>query len=325
MIKKFALFIFIFFLPTSLFCLTLENIDKWEEPLKEYFSKEKDVFTYKYFYSYLYIAQRDAYCCNRDIKSLDPLTARIVALLLPKFTTFPSLETDSESEAVAECIFQMIKRRIQNERDNRSTFHSPRPLPPKIQRIGHLIPWERELPCTPPPSFDLNHQMTLLRKERESLGEKEFSLLAAWSGRNEEHLEWRIMANQYMTENAVSLDTVLNVRALLMMAQYDAYLASFKGKVTYWIPRPFQIDPSIHLLAHPPHSPSYPSTHAAVAGAASVILSAFFPCAGWTQIAQDSAHTRVWAGVHTPQDIEAGFALGQEVGKNILYMKYQGH
>lgn len=319
MIKKFALFIFLFSLPSSLFCLTLENVNKWEAPLQRYFSQNKDHLIYTQLYTYLYAAQRDAFMRNPDIKSLDPLCAKLIKFFLPHFTNFPSMETDADSEALAELVFCIYKSRAEKERTNHAAFQSSRPLPPEIQKIAELIPWEGELPCTPPPSFDLKKQMALLAKERQALGEKEFSLIEAWSGRQEPRLEWRIIANQYMAEKSVPLCTVLNVRGLLMMALYDALLASFKGKVTYWIPRPFQLDPSILLLAYPPHSPSYPSTHATLAGAAEVILSSYFPCADWMEIALDSAYTRIWAGVHTPQDVQVGFELGQIVGKKILY------
>src|SRR5262245_18993849 len=60
--------------------------------------------------------------------------------------------------------------------------------------------------------------------------------------------------------------------ALLSVAIYDATIASWDSKYAYNRPRPSQADPSLTPLLPTPQSPSYPSDHAAVAGAASEVL-----------------------------------------------------
>ena len=105
-----------------------------------------------------------------------------------------------------------------------------------------------------------------------------------------------------------------------MMGLYDSLIAAFDAKYTYCIPRPWMVDDTVHPIISYPKSPSYPSGHATQAGAAAVILSFFFPndASMWQEIADDSSQSRIWAGVHTPQDAEQGEQLGKEVGASIL-------
>ena len=69
-----------------------------------------------------------------------------------------------------------------------------------------------------------------------------------------------------------------------------------------------------------PNSPSYPSEHAAAAGAASTILAYLFPEEAdlFAAKAEDAAQSRVLAGVNYPSDVEAGLALGRAVGEKMI-------
>src|SRR5215207_7296850 len=64
---------------------------------------------------------------------------------------------------------------------------------------------------------------------------------------------------------------------------------------------------------------SFPSLHAAVAGAASTVLTYLFPDAEpgrFDALAEEAATSRLWAGANYPSDAEAGLALGQaEIGR----------
>jgi PAP2 superfamily protein len=60
--------------------------------------------------------------------------------------------------------------------------------------------------------------------------------------------------------------------ALLSVAIYDATIAAWDSKYLYNRPRPSQIDLSLTPAIPNPQSPSYPSEHAVVAGAAAEVL-----------------------------------------------------
>lgn len=104
--------------------------------------------------------------------------------------------------------------------------------------------------------------------------------------------------------------------ALLNVAIYDAIVASWDAKYAYDRPRPTGVDPLIPM----PASPSYPSEHAAAAGAASTVLAYLFPEQAdyFLSTAEEAALSRVQAGVHFPSDVEAGLALGQSIGQRVV-------
>jgi membrane-associated phospholipid phosphatase len=66
-----------------------------------------------------------------------------------------------------------------------------------------------------------------------------------------------------------------------------------------------------------PDRSSYPSQHAAVAGAAATVLAYLFPAASsrWLDtLAEEAGVSRLWAGTNYRGDIDAGFALGRQIG-----------
>jgi membrane-associated phospholipid phosphatase len=65
--------------------------------------------------------------------------------------------------------------------------------------------------------------------------------------------------------------------ALLSVAIYDATVAAWDSKYAYNRLRPTAFDPSLTATLPNPQSPSYPSEHAAVAGAASTVLALSVP------------------------------------------------
>ena len=69
-----------------------------------------------------------------------------------------------------------------------------------------------------------------------------------------------------------------------------------------------------------PRHPAYPSGHSTVGGAASEMLSYFFPdhTALFDQLADNCGMARLWAGIHYRSDHEAGMALGRAVARSII-------
>ena len=68
-------------------------------------------------------------------------------------------------------------------------------------------------------------------------------------------------------------------------------------------------------------APSFPSLHAAVAGAAGAVLPYLFPDAEagrFEPLVEEAATSRLWAGANYPSDVEAGLALGQAIGERAV-------
>jgi membrane-associated phospholipid phosphatase len=109
-------------------------------------------------------------------------------------------------------------------------------------------------------------------------------------------------------------------QALVMVAIYDAVIAAWDSKYTYNRRRPSQLDPQLSTVIPNPHSPSYPSEHATVAGAAATVLSYLYPAerTTWETLAEQDGQSRLLAGVEFPSDVAAGLALGQQVGHAMI-------
>ena len=112
--------------------------------------------------------------------------------------------------------------------------------------------------------------------------------------------------------------------ALIHVAMYDAVLAAYHWKYQYNVAAP----EGVSTLVPVSPDPSYPSEHAAIAGAASKVLAYLYPsqpALRLDEMAEEAAQSRVAAGTNTPSDVEAGLALGRAVAdKVIAYAKTDG-
>jgi membrane-associated phospholipid phosphatase len=108
--------------------------------------------------------------------------------------------------------------------------------------------------------------------------------------------------------------------ALVMVAMYDAIIATWHWKYVYKRRRPAEVDPQLSTVVATPNSPSYPSEHAAAGRAAAEVLAYLYPAdaALFRQRAADAAQTRVQAGVQYPSDVAAGLELGRKVGEAVM-------
>jgi PAP2 superfamily protein len=131
---------------------------------------------------------------------------------------------------------------------------------------------------------------------------------------------WNEITTDQITKHKLSPPHSARARALVNVAIYDAIIAAWEAKYTYWRPRPGVDNPQVATLGVNPHSPSYPSEHAVVAGASAAVLAYLFPNAAklFDDLAQESGKSRLLAGVHYPSDVTAGFALGRAVASLVL-------
>jgi len=103
-------------------------------------------------------------------------------------------------------------------------------------------------------------------------------------------------------------------------AAFDAIIACFDTKYTYWLIRPSQADAAITLSLSLPNHPSYPSAHSCESGAFQGVLEDAFPAerAMLAEVAQEASMSRVYAGIHYRFDGVAGLALGREAARLAL-------
>jgi membrane-associated phospholipid phosphatase len=140
-------------------------------------------------------------------------------------------------------------------------------------------------------------------------------------------LTWRWARNAATLWSEIAGETILRrklpetdaARALmyLNMALSDATLACWDAKLTYWYPRPSQLDPRLDLSVPLPNFPSYPSAHATLFAAGAAVLGHLLPGEQprLDSLASEATDSRVWAGVHFPFDNSAGIQLGRQVAE----------
>jgi membrane-associated phospholipid phosphatase len=111
------------------------------------------------------------------------------------------------------------------------------------------------------------------------------------------------------------------INAVVNVTSYDAFVACWDAKYTYWGIRPNQYDTTFRpaIMITPPF-PGYPSGHAAISGAMAEIYSYFFPDEKeiFRQKAKEAAESRFQAGIHFRTDNEVALELGKEVATKVL-------
>jgi membrane-associated phospholipid phosphatase len=144
------------------------------------------------------------------------------------------------------------------------------------------------------------------------------AIVARW-GNGPAVIPWVTIGLELAGEFGFSGPRTARAQALLRTALYDTVLATLDAQGAYAREAPSIPDPTLTPMEGvKTDSPSFPSLHAAVAGAASTVLTYLFPDAEagrFETLAEEAATSRLWAGANYPSDVEAGLALGQAVGE----------
>jgi membrane-associated phospholipid phosphatase len=135
-------------------------------------------------------------------------------------------------------------------------------------------------------------------------------------------IPWVEVGIQLADEFGLSGPRDSRAQALLRTALYDTVLATLDAQGAYTREAPSVADPSLTPMEGvATDGSSFPSLHAAVAGAASTVLTYLFPDAEagrFETLAEEAATSPLWAGANYPSDVEAGLALGQAIGERAV-------
>jgi membrane-associated phospholipid phosphatase len=133
---------------------------------------------------------------------------------------------------------------------------------------------------------------------------------------------WYTFASLRMFEQGLDANPPRAARtyALMSVAHYDAAVACWDAKYTYWSFRPHQLEPTLTTLFPAPNYPSYPSGHACVSTAISEVIADQFPAAAETVRARatEALESRIWAGIHFRHELVSGQAIGLGVARKVL-------
>jgi hypothetical protein len=128
---------------------------------------------------------------------------------------------------------------------------------------------------------------------------------------------WTTINNEYIASQAKDPPLSSRNLAYTHAAMFDALVAAYHWKDVYKRQAPL----AGATLVDAGTVPSYPSEHAAIAGAASRVLGHLYPGkpgARLDDLAEQAADSRVAAGVNTRSDVEAGLALGRAVAEAVI-------
>ena len=130
---------------------------------------------------------------------------------------------------------------------------------------------------------------------------------------------WMGVASEAITTYGLSDRQATHVYAVLGATMFDALIACWDAKETYWFIRPWQADASIAVVpaVGKPNHPSYPSGHSCVSGSAAAVLAGFFPeeRERFEALASEAGVSRMYAGIHYRFDIERGLQIGRSVAE----------
>ena len=161
---------------------------------------------------------------------------------------------------------------------------------------------------------------------------------------------WNAITEQVAITHRDDIDTTARTFALLNLGLADATIALYDAKYTYRLWRPITAirladtdanplttpDPTWAPLATTPADPSYPGAHSTLSATAATILAARYgnhvsftitspTLPGTTRsfdslaaAATEAGLSRIYVGLHTRLDHEAGLTLGDQIGRYTL-------
>ena len=142
------------------------------------------------------------------------------------------------------------------------------------------------------------------------------ALVAKWGG-GPAVMPWAELGMALSDEFGLSGIRDNRAQTLLRVAMYDAVIAALDARAAY--PRDAPADARLTPISgEVADGGSFPSEHAAVAGAAATVLAYLFPDAEagrFEALAEEAAESRLWAGANFKSDTEAGLAIGRAVGE----------
>ena len=170
----------------------------------------------------------------------------------------------------------------------------------------------------PPPAFGSSHFLSDLAEVRaisDSRTAEQLGVARSWNANSGafttgalNQIALGLIRSHHRTEREAA-----RILAYANAAAFDAHIACFEAKFTYWFLRPSHADPAITLPIGLPNHPSYPSGHSCLTSAIMTVLIDAFPGerGRLEAIMVEAGMSRVFGGIHYRFDIEAGQAIGR--------------
>jgi membrane-associated phospholipid phosphatase len=180
----------------------------------------------------------------------------------------------------------------------------------------------------PPPAFGsdaYNAALQEIRAISDGLTATQLAIAQFWAPKGPAYLN--SVAAEMIVSHHNSEREAARVLALGNMAVFDVLNACFDAKFAYYLIRPSQADPQIHLPVGLPNHPSYPSGHSCVTSAYATVLASVFPDESDRLHAMvvEAGLSRMYGGLHYRFDCEVGQELGRNVAEYVMRVTAGGH
>lgn len=196
------------------------------------------------------------------------------------------------------------------------------PPPPEEPGAGTWRTWFLESPSelrlAPPPYDATAEELAELQEMRLARTPLRMSAAQHWDF-GPAGVPWERTHLEALARHPVGPPMAARNLAILSLAIYDASVAAWDSKLYHNREGPESLDPTLPALPLR-GTPSYPSEHAVVAGAASEVLAWLYPdeAQSFRDLGRSAAELRLHAGMAYRSDVEAGLALGQAVAARAI-------
>ncbi|MFD1019813.1 vanadium-dependent haloperoxidase [Thalassobacillus hwangdonensis] len=176
-----------------------------------------------------------------------------------------------------------------------------------------------ELEIVKPDRIDWYEELKLVQRVADRLTEED-KLKAVYWGSGPPSKQWVPIVDALIDTYGVEPPRAARILGALFSGLNDALVVTWYLKYKWLVPRPNQLDREFATVICTPNFPAYPSGHAAVSGAAEVILSYFFPSERrrLRELAEEDAESRLLGGVHFKVDNDQGLRLGRQIGRLVV-------
>jgi membrane-associated phospholipid phosphatase len=201
---------------------------------------------------------------------------------------------------------------------------------PVLPQAATWKPWILSTPgefrSAPPIAFDSAEraaelaELKIFPRTPKTNSDAAFWEYAAGGRRNFQYWDQTLNALIFEYQLEFSPPRAARAYALLWTTYYDAGVACWDSKYTYWMIRPFQADPDLKPVFATSNHPSYPAAHGCLSHAAAGMLGYLFPRAAdtLTALADEANLSRIAAGIHYRSDTIAGRKLGLAVAEKAI-------
>lgn len=290
------------------------------------------------FYATVAVAQHDALLLGAGTRGVDAASAIAACDTLPASCERlrPMVQKSPHELALGNLVGMKVIERNKQDLAQRKPPETPAPRPGLWTDVsattpdaGSWLPFAKDsiVAFPPPPAYGSSEDLENVRAVRDAVRDvtpEQRERIEHWSGSLATESPaglWLTVAHEQIIKHGISDPLEASrIRMTLSAAMADAFIDCWKTKFTYWTARPSKRDTGIGPILPVPLFPSYPSGHSTVSGAAATVLSAVFPDAKtelW-RLANEAANSRLWAGIHFPNDNVQGLITGEKIGQKVL-------